>query len=182
MEIFGSGGCHGRNGGGKGVGDRDRGAAEAETEGVSVRQVHWVVGSQIREEVPTGAKKAAAAAAAEGIEAVVLVAAIVVMALADISGNDGAGNGGKKRGINGATTINQNLAGVEAKMAVVMVSENGGGIRGSKMAGADRSYGHHGHCPIYSRGCCSTWGSTIANKQQYFRLFFGVCRSYLHHK
>ena len=41
LEIFGSGGCRGRNGGGKGVGDRGRGAAAVETEGVSARVICW---------------------------------------------------------------------------------------------------------------------------------------------
>ena len=41
------------------------------------------------------------------------------MALADNSGNDGAGNGGRNRGRGGATTINHNAAVAEAKPTVV---------------------------------------------------------------
>ncbi len=53
-----------------------------------------------------------AAAAAEGIWAVVLAAAKVAMASADNSGNDRAGNHGRNRGSSGAKTINQNAAAV----------------------------------------------------------------------
>ena len=56
---------------------------------------------------------------AEGIWAVVLAAATVVMALADNSGNGEVGNNGGGRGSGRATTINQNVAAVGAKMAVV---------------------------------------------------------------
>ena len=41
LEFFGSGGYHGRNGVGKGVGDKGRGAAAAETEGVSEQAMRW---------------------------------------------------------------------------------------------------------------------------------------------
>ena len=66
--------------------------------------------SGIREEVVTAAKTAVAvvaAAAAEGIWALVLAVAKVAMALADNCGNGRAGNGGRNRGSGGATTINQ---------------------------------------------------------------------------
>ena len=79
------------------------------------------MGSGNREEVVTVAKKAATVAAmvAEGIGAVVLAAATVAMALADNSGNGGAGNRSGNRGSGRATTINQNTAAVEVKTAVV---------------------------------------------------------------
>ena len=41
LEIFGSGGCRGGNRGGEGVRDRGSGAAAAETQGVSARQIRW---------------------------------------------------------------------------------------------------------------------------------------------
>ena len=72
----------------------------------------------------TATKKAVTAAMAEGKETVVFVATTVVMALADNSGNDGAYNGSGNRGSGGATTINQNAAGVEAKMVVVVAAVN----------------------------------------------------------
>ena len=41
LEIFGSGGCSGGNGGDEGIRDRGSGVAAAETEGVSAQQIRW---------------------------------------------------------------------------------------------------------------------------------------------
>ena len=69
------------------------------------------------------------AATAEGIWAVVLVAVEVAMVLADNSVNGGAGNGGRSRGSNRATTVNQNTAAV-----------GGGGSGGSGGGGGRDGY------------------------------------------
>jgi hypothetical protein len=107
------------------------------------------VGSGKREEVVMAAKKAAAV---EGIGAVVLAVAKVAMELADKnSGNGGAGNGGRNRGSDGATTINQNGAAVGGgSSGGGGGGGGGGGSGGSKTAEADHSCDRHGHILIYS--------------------------------
>ncbi len=85
----------------------------------------------------------------EGTGAVVSTAGTVAMALADNSGNGGAGNDRGNRGSGGATTINQNAAAAEAKMVVVAVaggSENraGGGGRGGRGSGSGGGRGGGG--------------------------------------
>ncbi len=52
----------------------------------------------------------------------VSVAATVVMASTDSSGNGRAGNGGRNRGSGGTTTINQNVAAAVAKIMVVVAA------------------------------------------------------------
>ena len=154
------------------------------------------LGSGIREEVVTAAKKAtgvavgAEAGAAKGIGAVVLAVATVVMVSADNSGNDGAGNVSRIRGSGGATTINQNASAVEAKTAVVAAGMDVAALVAAVAAAAVASVKRQGQIIAAAAMVITrfTLGGAVPrmdpNWQQTatFWHYFCVCRVYLRGK